>query len=201
MYWAKSELELLVGHYKSFDDKTATFEIKAALNLIEKEYKDMISVLPSLLPHSITFEHLWSLIPPGSLLVGQNDLDFTDIWRALSCAVKETGEGVFLFIVAESIVWDGDKMGYSSTMLKVPEFSGLTTIGDLPYVPLKYHPRREAVIQKVRQRSAKGIKFWTPRSRLQEYQGTGLAEVGDKIQRYAVSIPCVRMGWNSVSHL
>ena len=187
MYWAKPELELLAGHYKSVDDKTASFEIRAALNLIDKEYKDMISVLPSLLPHSITFEHLWCLIPPGSLVVGQDDLDFTDIWRALSCAVKETQQGVFLFITAECIAWDGEKMGYSSRTLKVPQFSGLKTIDSLPHIPLKYHPKREVVMQKVMQRSAKAIKFWTPGSQLQEHQGTGLAEIGQDIQRYAVS--------------
>jgi hypothetical protein len=187
LYWAKPELELLVGHYKSVDDKTASFEIRAALNLIEREYKDMISVLPSLLPHSITFEHLWCLIPPGSLVVGQDDLDFTDIWRALSCAVKETQEGVFLFITAECIAWDGEKMGYSPRTLKVPEFSGLKTIESLPHIPLKYHPKREVVMQKVIQRSAKAIKFWTPGSQLQEHQGTGFAQIGKDIQRYAVS--------------
>lgn len=187
MYWAKPELELLNEHYKSVEDKVAVFEIRAGLNLIEKDYKDMICLLPSLLPHSISFEHLWSLIPPGSLVVSQHDLDFTDTWCVLGCAIREAPGGNFLSITAECIVWDGGKMAYTSKTLKIYEFSGFVTIGSLPYIPLKYHPDRQAVIQKVRQRSNKAINFWTPGFQIQEHQGTGIAEVSGKVRRHAVS--------------
>lgn len=177
------------------DDKTAVFEIQAALNLIEKVYKDMICLLPSLLPHWISFEHLWSLIPPGSLIVSRDDLGFMDIWRALGCTIRKAPDGTFLFITADHIVWDGDEMGYSYRTLQIAEFSGLMMIDDLPYIPLKHHPNQEEVMQIVRQRSDKAIKFWKRGYQLQEHQGTGLAKVKREIQPYAVSKALRENGW------
>lgn len=81
-------------------------------------------------------------------------------------------------------------------------FNGLNTMEDLPYIPFKSHPKTEAIMQKVRQRNAKGIKFWTPGFQIHEHQVTGLAEIQGEVQRYAVSkAPRAKWVCNGIANL
>ncbi|KAI6089961.1 P-loop containing nucleoside triphosphate hydrolase protein [Hypoxylon rubiginosum] len=187
MYWARPELEILAEHYRSIKDDTAVFEMDSAFKFIESEYKDMISVLPSLVPHSITFQYLWALLPPDCLVVGKDSLDFDSIWSVRSHAVERMQDGVFLVLNAEHIIWDGVKAGNVKQTLRIPIFGGLMLIRDLPYVPLKYHPQQEAIVQQVLKRSAKALRYWKPTFSHQEHQGTGLAEVYDRVEKYPFS--------------
>lgn len=147
----------------------------------------MIPILPSLIPHSITFEYLWTLLPPDCLVVGKDALDSDSMWSVRSHNVEQTQEGVMLIMKAENIVWDGTKVGNVKQTLQIPLFTGLKLIRDLPYVPLKFHPQREAVMQRVRGRSAKALKFWKPQFQHREHDGAALAEVYDKVEHYPVS--------------
>jgi hypothetical protein len=186
MFWARPELALLAAHYRSIKDKRATFEMDAALSFIESEYSEMLSILPTLLPHSITFEYLWTILPSDCLVVGKNRLNFDSIWCVRSHTVQETQEGIFLTMTAEYLVWDGAKVGRVDQALRIPLFTGVKLINDLPYIPLKYHLRRDAMIREVRKRSSKALEFWKPRFRHQEHHGTGIAEVYDKVEPYPV---------------
>lgn len=187
MFWARPELEMLAEHYRSIKDKQSAFEIDAALKFIDSEYEDMISVLPSLVPHSITFAYLWAILPPDCLVVGKDPLDFDSMWCVRNHFVEKTQDGVFLTMNAERLVWDGAKVGRVEHTLLIPIFTGVKPVSDLPYIPLKYHQRREAVIQSVQERSSKALEFWKPEFRHQEHQGIGIAEVYDKVEPYPVS--------------
>ncbi|KAF1997704.1 P-loop containing nucleoside triphosphate hydrolase protein [Amniculicola lignicola CBS 123094] len=187
LFWARPELEMLAEHYESIKDKKAIFEIKAGLKFIDSEFEEMISVLPSLIPHSITFEYLWALLPADCLVVGKNSLGLDTIWSIRSHSVQKMEDGIFLVMNAEYIVWDGSKIGNVRHMLRIGLFSGVRPIEELPYIPLKFHPRREEVMQIVRERSAKTIKFWQPKFKHKEHHGTGLAEMYDKVEHYPFS--------------
>lgn len=179
---------MLLEHYQSIREKQAMFEISAALKFIESEYEEMISVLPSLLPHAITFEYLWAILPPDCLVSGTDTLGFDTIWCVRSHEVQETREGTFLVINAENIMWNGVRIGTTERPFKIPAFVGIKAIGDLPYIPLKYHPKREVVIQRVLDRSFKALEFWKPQFGHIEYDGAGLAEVHGEVEHYPVSI-------------
>jgi len=187
MFWAEPELSILARHYETVGDENALFEIKAALKFVEQEYEKAISTLPSLVPHFITFEYFWALLPPDCLVVGKNMLDFDNIWRVRSHQVQQEDDGVFLVMTAERILWDGTKVGNVQSVLRTPAFGGLKPIKDLPFIPIKYHPNREEIIERILHRSAKTLKFWQSGFKLQEHQGAGIAEVHDKVERYAVS--------------
>jgi hypothetical protein len=186
MFWARPELDMLASHYRATKDKKATFEMNAALSFIDSEYNDMLSILPTLLPHSITFEYLWTILPSDCLVVGKNRLNFDSIWCVRSHAIEKTQEGMSLTMTAENLVWDGTKVGAVSQTLRVPMFTGIKLISDLSYIPLKYYPNRDAIIEEVRKRSSKALEFWKPEFRHQEHHGTGIAEVYDKVEPYPV---------------
>ncbi|KAJ2996676.1 hypothetical protein NUW58_g899 [Xylaria curta] len=187
MYWALPELEMLAKHYRSVKNNVATFEFNAALKFIESEFGEMISELTSLVPHSITFKHLWALLPPDCLVVGKDALDFDSIWCVREHSVQKTQEGIFLLMDAERVVWDGSKAGNVRETLAIPIFNGIKQIQDLSYIPLKYHPQREAVMQCVLERSAKALTFWHPEFRHQEHHGIGLAQVDKEVEFYTFS--------------
>lgn len=187
MFWARPELEMLVEHYRSVKDRQSAFEIDAALSFITSEFEEMLSVLPTLLPHSITFEYLWAILPPDCLVVGKDYLNAHCMWCVRNHAVERTQDGIFLIINAEYLMWDGSKVGKVGTTLHIPLFSGIKLISDLPYIPLKYHERRDEIISIVRERSSKALEFWTPDFRHMEHHGTGIAEVYDKVEPYPVS--------------
>ncbi|KAK8238708.1 P-loop containing nucleoside triphosphate hydrolase protein [Phyllosticta capitalensis] len=187
LFWARPELEILADHYRSVEDHTGIFEIDSSLKFIASHYEEMIPILPSLIPHSITFEYLWTLLPPDCLVVGKDALDSDSMWSVRSHNVEQTQEGVMLIMKAENIVWDGTKVGNVKQTLQIPLFTGLKLIRDLPYVPLKFHPQREAVMQRVRGRSAKALKFWKPQFQHREHDGAALAEVYDKVEHYPFS--------------
>jgi hypothetical protein len=186
MFWARPELELLATHYRSIKDRKSAFEIDAALSFIDNEYKEMLSVLPSILPHSITFEFLWAILPSDCLVVGKDSLGFISMWCVRNHFVEETQCGIFLAMAAEHLVWDGAKVGTVEEKLTIPIFTGVKLISDLPYIPLKHHQRRNAVIESVRERSRKALEFWKPGFRHLEHHGTGLAELYDKVEPYPV---------------
>ncbi|ETS80813.1 hypothetical protein PFICI_08342 [Pestalotiopsis fici W106-1] len=187
MFWARPEFELLAKHYHEVGDKTAVFEMGAAFNFIDTQYGEMVSVLDSLLPHSITFEYLWAILPPDCLIVGTDALDFQSIWCVRSHSVQCIQGQNFLIMEAENIIWDGSKAGSVHQMLRIPMFTGVKLIRDLPYIPLDYHPQREEAMKNVLKRSVKALEFWQPHFRHLEHQGTGLAKVHDKVDYYPFS--------------
>lgn len=204
LFWARPELELLLAHYRNTDDKRGAFEITAALQCIDSEFKETLSMLPTLLPHSITFQYLWALLPPDSLVLGKNRLGFDSIWTVRSISYAEVRDVMCLIMRAEYIEWDGDRTGLVAQRLLIPVFKGIVQIEDLPYIPLKFHPGRDHVITRILDRSARTVEFWKPGFRYQEYRGTGLAEMRDKIQSYPVSylsLPRSRRSGSNISFL
>ncbi|KAF2118078.1 P-loop containing nucleoside triphosphate hydrolase protein [Lophiotrema nucula] len=187
MFWARPELELLVEHYRSVQDRQSAFEIDAALKFIASEFEELLSVIPTLLPHSITFEYLWAILPPDCLVVGKDYLNFHCIWCVRNHSIEQTQDGVFLTMNAEYLMWDGSKVGKVETALRIPLFAGVKLISDLSYIPLKYHQRRGEIIKSVRERSSSALEFWTPEFRHLEHHGTGIAEVYDKVEPYPFS--------------
>ncbi|CAI6033039.1 unnamed protein product [Clonostachys chloroleuca] len=175
LFWAKPELQMLAKHYSSVEDKVALFEMNAALKFIEEEYETMISILPSLLPHSITFEYLWALLPPDCLVVGIDSLDLTRIWRVRSHATVPIDGRIFFVMQAEVLEWDGDDMGYKQESLKIPIFEGFRVLEELHYVPLKHHPRRDEEHQ--------GTGLATPREELELYPFSGRVIIDPKMMR------------------
>ncbi|KAF2450414.1 P-loop containing nucleoside triphosphate hydrolase protein [Karstenula rhodostoma CBS 690.94] len=187
MLWARHELEMLAEHYRSMEDGKSAFEIESALSFVAAEFEELLEVIPTLLPHSITFEYLWAILPPDCLVVGKDNLNFHCIWCVRSHSTQRMQDGVFLVMDAEYLMWDGSRVGKVETSLRIPLFAGVKLISDLPYIPLKYHPEREEIIENVRERSKRALTFWTPGFRHLEHNGTGMAEVYDKVEPYPFS--------------
>jgi len=75
-------------------------------------------------------------------------------------------------LFARNIRWDGVKLGYSATDLKISPFEGTKAITDLAAYPIEYYPSPEALKQSLRSR---GEKFLSLRGiHHKAYQGVGI---------------------------
>ncbi|KAM4063705.1 hypothetical protein HRG_006828 [Hirsutella rhossiliensis] len=184
-YWARPELCLLERHYKSIGDSNSLFEINAALSFIRQEWGHTHTKLEYLLPASIEFGLLWTIFPPDCLVVSRDKLGADNIWRARSHDTlrRKVDDSIYFNIVAECVDWDGKSLGVVETNLIIEEFDGAMAIEDLTAFPLKYHSRRDTLLERTMKRSEKKLGFCRKGFRFQECEGLGLCTSGDDLEQ------------------
>ena len=102
---------------------------------------------------AITFEQLWSLYPPGSLVYAPSfgPADDGQIFKVRD-EVVYNDNGRKLSIPCAYVDWDGDKFGWVTTQLEVLIFSGAKMIVDLAAVPMEFHPLKESLVVRMTER-------------------------------------------------
>lgn len=190
-YWARVELQLLARHFRQLEDSQSLFEIEAGLQFIQTEWSQTQAALDSLLPTSISFKNLWAIFPPDCLVVGKDPLSGNRIWRSRSAVEKRTDNGIIFVISAESIDWNGKNLGLVRSQLTIDDFSGTLAIGDLPYAPLRYHPRAKVVMQRILERSQKKLTYCSRGFQIRDHEGLGLTTRVDPQGRRVVGLHSV----------
>ncbi|KAK1456141.1 hypothetical protein CMEL01_16553 [Colletotrichum melonis] len=186
LYWAKPELVALANHFEEEDNKDAHFEIQAGLAFIMKEWKHTHQALEALLPHQITFEHLWAILPPDCLIVGNDTMGERNIWRLRRLERTRTEDNTPILILHSQYVdWDGNNLGIAEANFHIREFLGIMRISDLPFVPLRYHPKSHMVIRQVQTRNEKKLQSFCKHGfYVQDHEGKGLTQKDDEAVPY-----------------
>lgn len=192
LYWAKAELQLLAEHFEVNGDSSSLFEIQAGLQFIQTEWATTHLALQSLLPSSRTFDYLWTVFPPDCLIVGKDPLAGTSIWRTRSAQQQQTQNGVIFSISAEYVDWDGKRLGIVRQKLTIDAFTGTLAIADLPYVPLRYHPHRSSVTQRVLERAQKKLGYCELGFQIKEHEGLGIMTKG--AMHYSSGVEAAKIG-------
>ncbi|KAH6889209.1 hypothetical protein B0T10DRAFT_404876 [Thelonectria olida] len=133
---------------KRLDDKRA--HLKILLKYLDHDYAAIKkSLYPMLESGIITFEYLWALWKPNTL-VYMTTYGTPSEPRAfrVEMAVPRQSlmKGNYYSIEGKYFEYDGKKFGYGSLEEEIPEFTGAQKITSLPCYPLKYH-RDEARIR------------------------------------------------------
>ncbi|UNI20441.1 hypothetical protein JDV02_006528 [Purpureocillium takamizusanense] len=134
--------------------------LKMLIKYLDKDYaKVKESLYPMLESGVITFDLLWALWKPNTIVYG-TAYGNTEDPRAfkVSMAYRQTSlmRGDFYLIEGKYLDFDGKKFGYGSVTQDIPAFHGACKITSLPCYPLKYH-KDEAMIRQ--QLIARGRKF------------------------------------------
>lgn len=145
---------------KRLDDKRK--HLKVLIKYIDKDFHDIKNTLePMLQSGLITFELLWALWKPGTLVYSPT-YGSPDTPRIFKVDVAEKHcsmmKGEFYFIEAKYFEYDGKRFGYGNVGEEIAEFKGARKITSLPCYPLKYHKEEEAIREKL---VARGKKFVT----------------------------------------
>ncbi|EXJ82358.1 hypothetical protein A1O3_06171 [Capronia epimyces CBS 606.96] len=134
---------------------------------------------------SVTFENLWTIFPPGTLVYGRpfqdQDqlfvvLDSVRQWPYFSDEVPR--EQASWTLLAWTYDWDGKKFRRNCLQLEFDYFEGSKPITSLPYFPFDLHDRRHAITTALLKRGEKyrALCTATQGSRLFDYRGNAVLE-------------------------
>jgi hypothetical protein len=94
------------------------------------------------------------------------------LYELIQAGMQKTQQGLELVLFSRNIRWDGGKLGYSATDLKISQFEGTKAITDLAAYPIEYYPSPEELKQSLKSR---GEKFLSLRGiHHKAYQGVGI---------------------------
>lgn len=98
----------------------------------------------------ITFEHLWMIFQPGSVVVSEHKGPLS-AFELVESRYAETDDGKVLSLWAECVDFglDGKYFGRSRVLLCLNEFKGTRKIDSLSAFPLSFHKRQAEVCEKL----------------------------------------------------
>ena len=135
--------DLLKYIAKSHDERTKE-HMDLLYGVLKEELKDTIRALEDYVAHGvITFEHLWIIFQPGSVVV--NSCMGMPLGVEFQRGSLENTEcGLAYQLHCECIDWNGEMFGRLPRLINLYAFKGTKLIQDLDAFPLAMHPEREA---------------------------------------------------------
>lgn len=159
------ELEMYLTEHETSEESNpkTVLHLKLLIKYIQADYGDIQKRLfPMLANAEITFELLWALFLPNSLLFTVDPGSGEDRMIKLDWVeLRETPDrGRFYQFDCHYVEFDGKIFGEATCTLEIPEFRGVRKIDQLGVYPIQYHTKEEAVKQKLIERGKKfcGLK-------------------------------------------
>ena len=134
-----------------FKEPAAREHLQLFHDVLFEELKNAIAAKIDLVKNGvITFEYLWTIFEPQTLVYGQSDGKECVFKLNSSSTATDQRRGLdFLQLDVWSVDWDGTKFGQHTTYLQNYEFAGTTPITSLQAYPLEFHPAKEQLIRKL----------------------------------------------------
>jgi hypothetical protein len=165
-YHAYSELQACLRRERASrnPDEELVHDLEVATAFTLDDHTETFSNTEALLSGewpSITFDLLWTLFCPGSLLYSHDE--YTDQGRILKAQTYEIMKDpetmqYYALIRSHMIAHDGRTFGLAIVKHKIFEFDGTRKLQDLAIYPLKYYPKEAELRSKA---IARGQKFIT----------------------------------------
>lgn len=167
-------------------------------DLLAKEFKDTIDASTDLKGQGVmTYEHLWTLFQPGSLVFSKQQGQ-DRIFRLHSSKYgQDRNSNPVYWLTCQYVDYDGTRWGTNKLNVCIPAFDGTRPITSLQTLPLDFHSSKAEIAAKLIERGSKVEKF--AGSHYRAYNGIGwrLNNMGQK-ERYSVKgrIVIDTFGWN-----
>lgn len=157
------------------------------VDYINTDYAPIRKVQYPLIAHSeITFELLWSLFVPNTLLYticeGSNEPRCLKL--DLGMEKEDPQRGKYFSLDCRYVDYDGKTFGQARAFLEISDFVGTRRIDNLPVFPLAYHDDEESIRDKL---IARGRKFGEMKGMHYKYY-KGLAFVKKKRELVRVNV-------------
>ena len=125
---------------------------------------------------SVTFESLWTLFPPGTLIFSRQFLGQDQVFIVQDNRIPWPPVGrknVKWTLKCWTYDWDGKVFKRMALELRIDSFEGIKPISSLPFYPLDHHPEPKDLIKRLVERGAKYKRFCTAKqgSRMFDYKG------------------------------
>ncbi|KAJ6023960.1 hypothetical protein N7540_004757 [Penicillium herquei] len=131
---------------------------------LKKELGDVMSEINDHIQHGvITYQLLWALFEPGTLIVAPKD------GHERFFVVQDSHynfEDGYLAIRANSVDWNGERFGFAKENIMICEYHGTQDFTSLNVYPAKFHPfqeeaRAKAIERGERFRDLRGFQYKT----------------------------------------
>ncbi|KAF4507755.1 hypothetical protein G6O67_004218 [Ophiocordyceps sinensis] len=136
-------------------------QLKVLIKYLDKDYaKVKESLYPMLDSGVITFDLLWALWKPNTLIYGTTYGAVEDprVFKVDMAYHQSTiMRGDFYFIEGKYLEFDGKKFGYGTVAEEIADFQGARKIASLPCYPLKYHKDQDRVQKDLIERGKKFV--------------------------------------------
>ena len=164
---------LISAYEKSRKDEGArSEELEALIDVLQDEFEEPMRDACSLVKNgNMTFEHLWTLYPPGVPVLG--NIKGEDHCFLVNGAKYLMGEIVpTLALEMISLDYDGSRHGWSKTPVFVEAFAGSVKISSLPAVPLCFHQGSDSILKRLHNRGAVAIDLIKESPAYKSYDGS-----------------------------
>lgn len=175
--------DLLKARQEEDLDETTKQHVDLLYTILEGELRDILARKKDLIRNGvITHSLLWTLFEPDDVVIstfGGRQHAYLFVDDGINCRTKA------IVLEVKFVEFDGDNFGYSDDQFEVPVFLGTAPITSLSAFPLKYHPDKEAIREKL---IARG-KAWEQHKgyHYKQYEGIAIGFLDDnKVKKYHV---------------
>ncbi|KAK4223081.1 26S proteasome regulatory subunit 4 [Podospora fimiseda] len=165
-------------------DESLVEDLQVAVDFVDDEFRQLRDTLAQLLPSGeITWDLLWTLFPPNSLVYRRHQyIDDDQILKVRSIHVAEDkwDKSKICELNCHVVTDDGVKFGRAIEpfWMYIPEYLGSKPIADLRIFPLKYHPDADKIRAMAVERGRRFVKLKP--HQLVQTSGAALSEKRDK---------------------
>ena len=149
-------------------------------NVLDVELRPFLQKLRDYSRHGvIDHSNIWTIFEPNSLMLVSRD-GSERLYRCLKGIYNDCGYAV----EGQFVDWDGERFGYATSTVTIPDFRGTVPITSLRVVPLARHPGKVAIEARVLERARafqtlSGYHF-------KAYNGLGIDATGYKCAKFNV---------------
>lgn len=126
-------------------------------SILSAELDETIKAMEDYIKHGVvTFEHVWTIFVPGSILVAPSHFGMTFAAEFTTGHYTQCPAGEYFSIESRCIDYDGEKgFGWAMRYLRIPKFSGVVDIRSLNILPLSFCANEQSVSQILMRRGEK----------------------------------------------
>ncbi|KAF2822706.1 P-loop containing nucleoside triphosphate hydrolase protein [Ophiobolus disseminans] len=138
------------------DQRTTKIHAELLQEVLTKEFKSMIDAAHDMKSKRVmTYEHLWTLFQPGSIIFTRQDGQETAMTLVESRYGQDAKGLPCYWLTCKYVDWDGAKFGTNKINLSIAHFTGTRSITSLRVHPLEYHQESQALRERLIARGAK----------------------------------------------
>jgi hypothetical protein len=125
-------------------------------SIVQKEFAENIDSCQDMIAKGvITYENLWMIYSPGSIIYGKRDgQDMAMKLTSVRYGTNNKMKPVF-WVTGKYVDWDGTQMGFNKLNLSIPQFAGTRKISSLAAVPMDFLADKEAMVKKLTERGTR----------------------------------------------
>lgn len=140
-------------------DELVSEHIKLLQGVISGEIQPHIEKRQELLDNGlVTFEYLWALFEPDTLIYQQSD-DQDRLYELVDSSYRERQDGDFFDLRCRYIDCDGVTFGYLTISLLIGDYHGIKLISELSIMPIHLHSQIGVIWERLRKRGESFVEL------------------------------------------